>query len=106
VVVIAAELFEIRPRRAAADAEAQPPARQGLDRLHAMRKLDRVTQRHLQYADAEFDALGHRGERCRRGERVERRPPPSHRVADPDPGKPGGLDARGRPIAYAARRPG
>src|SRR4029077_10789142 len=54
VVVIAAEQFEIRPRRAAADAEAQPAAGQGLYRLHAMCELDRVAQRHLQHPDAEL----------------------------------------------------
>ena len=87
MVVIAAEQFEIRPRRAAADAEPQPATRQCLHRLHAMRELDRVAQRHLQHSDAEFDARGHRGKRGQAGQRIERRPTPAHRIPDPNAGK-------------------
>src|SRR6516162_2590239 len=62
-IVIGAEKFEIRPRRAATDAEAQAVSRQCLNRLHAMGKLDRVAQRYLQHRDAELDPLGHGGYR-------------------------------------------
>ena len=60
-----------------------------------MGELDRVAQRQLQYADAELDPLGHRGERRQFDQRIEGGPPAPQRIPDPDPGEPGGLDAAG-----------
>ncbi len=95
MIVIETEQFEIRARRAAADAKPQPPARQRLDRLHPMGKLDRMAQRQLQDPDAEFDPLGHGGEDRQFHQRIERRAAASHRISDPDPRKPGGFDTAG-----------
>jgi hypothetical protein len=95
VVVIAAEQFKICPRRAAADAEAQSPARQRLDRLYPVRQLNRVAQRYLQHTDAELDALSDGGKRRQGGQRIEGGPPATHRIPDPDPRKSTGLDAAG-----------
>ncbi len=53
--VVVAQQVEVVLGRTAADAKNQAVARQRLHGLHAVGKLDRMTQRQLQHADAQFD---------------------------------------------------
>lgn len=48
VIEVVTKQFEVGARRPTADAEPQPVCRQGLYRLHAVRKLDRISQWELQ----------------------------------------------------------
>src|SRR6516162_9877685 len=50
-----------------------------------------MTQRHLQYRDAELDSPGHSGDRGQLDEWVQSRPAPAEGIPDPDPGKPARL---------------
>src|SRR5262249_32845272 len=104
LVVIGTQEIEIGPRRAAADAEAQPPPGQRLNRLHAMGELDRITQRHLQHSGAELDPRGRDAERSKRHERIQSGPAAPERVGHPDPREATSFDLSGV-VGDATERP-
>src|SRR5215208_6428357 len=64
--------IEITLGRPTADAEAEATARQQVDCLGAMRLLDRMAQRDLRHAGAQFDALGRLAERAEEEQWIKR----------------------------------
>src|ERR1700723_1295196 len=87
-LVIFADQVEIRLGRAAAETEHQPVAEERVQRLGAVRQLDRMPHRYLQHAGADLDLFGDGGGHAHQHDRVERRAAPAERIGHPQPVEP------------------
>ena len=82
-VIVDLHGIEIMPGRPAADAEAEATARQQVEGLGAMRLLDRMAERDLRHAGAQFDALGRLAERAEEEQWIERGAAAGERIGGP-----------------------
>jgi len=96
---------EIGLRRAASEAQHQAVAGQRMQRLDAVRQLDRMAHRHLQHAGADLDPLCHRGDDAHRDDRIQCRASAPERIGDPKPVKALFLDRPRQPGDPVERLP-